>query len=482
MPAVAGAIATVTGADILRGDPKEIPATETEIKQTQAEAQQKGDGAATVGGHTIDASKAPTDNAKAAADVANVASRQSNLETPAVAVGDAGFASSVDPRLSAAGKEGGEAAGIVASAGHAETTTSAPLDKKPEAPSAVDAVDNANSVKARDAHPAEAEAAKDTTSDEKAKGQSAVQGQVDSESGPASKNESNSKDTDKATSGGIIAGGAALGGLAAGGTAAAVASKEKGSSANQHSLKNDPSGVAEQAATPTPDPAVGKDGSVAPGVVPPKALPKPDAKQESSQQNKTPIPAGVVNANGTTTDELSVAAPSADQKEGATNVPPASVTAGGGAATVDKPHSSESNNVASAGSPDKSLPTPPAKKKSESPNVQKSDKRENPVRDAPVVADKNTEINSKQPNAAEASAQGRGADAKSVPKPKDSSTDYVKDQKPSTAGTSATLPRSKNATGYGDQTASSTSEQPKRKQGLLSKIKNAFSSHRSTPK
>lgn len=122
-PVLASAVATVTGADILRGNPEALPVTDKERADTQAQAM-KGDNAYLAsrlepqGGAISDPREATTENAKAAAAVASSAT----VGAPAVPVTNNGFAANVTAGsggLSTAadsGKEGSDKAGAVAAA------------------------------------------------------------------------------------------------------------------------------------------------------------------------------------------------------------------------------------------------------------------------------------------------------------------------------------------------------------------------------
>lgn len=113
--------ANVTGADVFRGNPETLPVSNAEKNAVQAQAQQQP---ASVGAAITDASKAPTDNAKAGANAATLGAVANKQDAPAVAVNEAGFASNVDGARLASGKQGGEAAGAIASVNH--STAAAP--------------------------------------------------------------------------------------------------------------------------------------------------------------------------------------------------------------------------------------------------------------------------------------------------------------------------------------------------------------------
>lgn len=117
-PVLASTIATVTGADILRGNPEELPVSNAEAQAVQSQATKEP---ASVGNAITDASKAETTNAKAGASTATAGALNNNLDAPAVAVTDAGHAANVDAARLSSGKEGGVAAGAIASAGISAT-------------------------------------------------------------------------------------------------------------------------------------------------------------------------------------------------------------------------------------------------------------------------------------------------------------------------------------------------------------------------
>lgn len=120
-------MATVTGADILRGTPSDaLPVSSAEQKQVQADAV-KGDNAALAdkvdpvgGASATHPSQATTENAASGANVAATAASSNNLSQPPVAVNESGFAANVDPAtggLQTAGadkKEGGDKAAAIA--------------------------------------------------------------------------------------------------------------------------------------------------------------------------------------------------------------------------------------------------------------------------------------------------------------------------------------------------------------------------------
>lgn len=126
-PVVASAVATVTGADLLRGTPSDsLPVSSSEEKAVQAQAL-KGDNAALsgkidpVGGASVtDPAQATTDNAAAGAGSAKAAASANNLSKPPVAVNESGFASNVDPATGglptadADKKQGGDKAAAIA--------------------------------------------------------------------------------------------------------------------------------------------------------------------------------------------------------------------------------------------------------------------------------------------------------------------------------------------------------------------------------
>ncbi|UZJ54613.1 hypothetical protein CBS101457_003933 [Exobasidium rhododendri] len=123
VPVLAGALATVTGADILRGSPEALPVTDKEVKDTQAKAM-KGDNAFLAsriepqGGAITDPGLAETENAKVAATVA----KSATVGEAVVPVTHNGFAANVTADTgnlttgADAGKTGGEKAGAVAAA------------------------------------------------------------------------------------------------------------------------------------------------------------------------------------------------------------------------------------------------------------------------------------------------------------------------------------------------------------------------------
>lgn len=124
----------MTGADILRGNPEELPVSNAEAKAVQAQAQRQPSAA---GDAITDPNKASSVNAKAGANSATRAAANNKLDAPVVAVGDAGFAANVDAARLGAGKQGGDAAGTVASAGQsvnngtpAAVQAASPLDTK----------------------------------------------------------------------------------------------------------------------------------------------------------------------------------------------------------------------------------------------------------------------------------------------------------------------------------------------------------------
>ncbi|PWN33363.1 uncharacterized protein FA14DRAFT_161255 [Meira miltonrushii] len=134
-PVLASTIATVTGADILRGNPEELPVSDAEKQAVQAQATKEP---ASVGNAITDASKAETSNAKAGANAATAGALNNKLDAPAVPVTDAGHAANVDAARLSAGKEGGVAAGAIASAGISTTqaTSSAVNGSAPKAANA----------------------------------------------------------------------------------------------------------------------------------------------------------------------------------------------------------------------------------------------------------------------------------------------------------------------------------------------------------
>lgn len=134
----------MTGADIFRGNPEELPVSDAEKQAVQSQATKEP---ASVGNAISDASKAETSNAKAGVNTATAGASNSKLDAPAVSVTDAGHAANVDAARLSAGKEGGVAAGAIASAG-ISTTQATSSTVNGSAPKAANAPAPASSTKA----------------------------------------------------------------------------------------------------------------------------------------------------------------------------------------------------------------------------------------------------------------------------------------------------------------------------------------------